>query len=193
MKVTTEAQKNASRLNGSKSKGPISLKSLDRTICARTVTLDNERSGAFKSILENYREYFRPQSQVEEALVEGLVADYWRLRRIWAIQTTALNRALPSEPAPKPAGDPPSPLRAFLNDFDHQMDRIASAHGSLISKPEFRELINREGKYQRGFDRHLANLIRLRRYFPAPETAPESSITPPELEKAPKHVGNFEI
>ena len=86
----TEKQSSASRINGAKSKGPVSVEGRARSsqnairhgLSAQAVVLHGEESADFGQLRDSYVQRFQPADQAEMDLVETLVSSRWRLRRI---------------------------------------------------------------------------------------------------------------
>jgi hypothetical protein len=89
----------SARINGAKSRGPItpqgrassSMNATSHGITARTLTLRNENPDHFLEILNAYFEYFKPSNQIEVDLIAEMVAARWRLRRVWRYETALLD------------------------------------------------------------------------------------------------------
>src|SRR5579862_7537225 len=85
---------NTSRLNGAKSKGPItpegkirsSRNSLRHGLCSKEVVLPHEDRNLFEQHRVSYMERFQPADQPEADLVETLVSSRWRLNRVPGIE-----------------------------------------------------------------------------------------------------------
>ncbi|MBI4902188.1 MAG: hypothetical protein HY820_01045 [Acidobacteria bacterium] len=93
----SEAQKNASRLNGSRSRGPATPDGIER--CRRAATIHgmyspqiihpNEDPTKYERLLTNYVNEWNPIGQEERDLVTDIVNARWRIRRAWG-QTTGM-------------------------------------------------------------------------------------------------------
>src|SRR5579871_1264916 len=161
MSLRTEKQRQASRENGKKSRGPTSgrgcrtsaLTRLQHALCARAVVLANESRENFIAVLASLRKHHRPESSTEEALIEQLAANFWRLRRVRALETELLNQSLPAF-SPAPPSDAPSPLLAA---FDSQIQRTAASYSSL-AEAQLRNLRVDESRLQGAFNRALRTL-----------------------------------
>ncbi len=154
----SERQIQASRENGKRSRGPITAEGKQRSsqnsirhgLCAKMVVLKNERKQNYTRLLRNFSERFAPADQFEEAIVEDLAATYWRMRRIWSIETNLLNESLP-EPG---NGD---------DNFDTQMSRTGASYISLAGKVQFASLQRHEAHFHVAFQRSLRTLLALRK------------------------------
>lgn len=92
-----------SRLNGMKSKGPVTEEGKARSAMnawkhgryAKPVTVMEVEDGtAFLDLLDAYREQFRPQSPVEARLVNEVAHIDWTLTRCRALEVAHLNRTV---------------------------------------------------------------------------------------------------
>ena len=87
----------ASRINGAKSRGPIteagrqrsSLNALKHGLCSTAALLSNESEDLFNAHREGYIAHFAPTGTVQLDLVDQMVAASWRLRRSLAMETAA--------------------------------------------------------------------------------------------------------
>jgi len=100
--MRSEAQIEASRLNGAKSHGPISEEGKQRSCCnavkhglsARTVVLCNESHALFEQLEDDYLETFQPCSIPELHLVQRMVAADWRLHRAQVVATAIKDKCI---------------------------------------------------------------------------------------------------
>jgi len=97
MSKLTKAE--SSRLNGAKSRGPVTPEGRARSamngtchgLTATTLILQNESRDQFLEMLNDYFEYLQPTSPVEIGLISDMVAARWRLRRVWRYETAMLD------------------------------------------------------------------------------------------------------
>src|ERR1700730_422711 len=90
------------RANGAKSRGPAtpegraksSRNSLRHGLSAKSVVLPAESHEQFQLLLDAHIQQFQPANDVEMELVEAMAVSRWRLRRIWAIETSLLDHEL---------------------------------------------------------------------------------------------------
>ncbi len=90
----------ASRINGRRSKGPVTPEGKQNSsrnntrhgLLAQTIVLEGESEERFNALLEDYMQTHQPQSASEAALVEQLAVAQWRLMRVWGAQKLALDR-----------------------------------------------------------------------------------------------------
>jgi hypothetical protein len=93
--MRSEAQIRASRINGAKSRGPItaqgkrnsSMNALKHGLTARTVVLCNEDHALFEQLQQDYINSLQPTNAFELDLVQRMAVAQWRIRRAWAIET----------------------------------------------------------------------------------------------------------
>jgi hypothetical protein len=86
----------SARANGAKSRGPTksSRNSLRHGLSAKSVLLPAESHEQFQLLLDAHIQQFQPANPVEMDLVEDMTVARWRLRRIWAIETSLLANEL---------------------------------------------------------------------------------------------------
>ena len=91
----TDAQIEASRVNGAKSQGPITPEGKQRSsqnavkhgLSARTVVLCNEDHALFEQLEQDYIDSLQPCTVLELHLVQHIAVAEWRVRRAWSIET----------------------------------------------------------------------------------------------------------
>jgi hypothetical protein len=100
--MPTNLKSETARANGAKSRGPAtpegrarsSRNSLRHGLSAKSVVLPAESHEQFLLLLDAHIQQFQPASDVEMELVEAMAVARWRLRRIWAIETSLLAHEL---------------------------------------------------------------------------------------------------
>ncbi|MCC6231355.1 MAG: hypothetical protein IT580_01855 [Verrucomicrobiales bacterium] len=167
---TSDKQREAARRNGAKSRGPktaegkarSSRNALRHGLLASTLVLEDECPDAFHELQSAFYARFEPADPVEEGFVDEMIASYWRLRRLWTIETSLLNRQLDQIP------DTPDD------------DRVASAFANLAAVPGANvELLARhETRLSRTFTRALDNLNKVRAAAPPDSPAPAVAAEP---------------
>lgn len=116
--MRTEKQIEASRLNGAKSRGPITDQGRINSrghnrrhgILATTTVLEEESIGAFNAFADAYLADIQPRDAIERSLVETMINARWRLNRVRSIAKTAFDRDMALQ-------DPtvgPAPVRAVF-------------------------------------------------------------------------------
>lgn len=149
MKERTEKQKQASRLNGSKSRGPVTVLGKDRIrtnalkhgLTANATVLANEDPHHFQLLLISLLEEFRPASDAEFLCVEEMAMAKWRMRRIVSLETAAQNEGLTGEHPAK------STVQSFIG---------AQQAGQLMTN-----LRQHESTYSRLYQRAFRHLTQL--------------------------------
>src|SRR6185295_2629629 len=89
-----QARRNGAKAAGSKSPAGIqrsAQNSLKHGLTGKAIVLSNESQAHFDELHLTYVQEFRPESGVEMDLIDQMVAAQWRLRRIWRMQTAALD------------------------------------------------------------------------------------------------------
>jgi hypothetical protein len=98
-KPRSEAQKEAARRNGTKSRGPVtamgkaisSRNALRHGLEASDIALTSENPEAFSEVLSEYMDEYRPIGPTETTLVEHLAIAHFRLYRAWTTETALYN------------------------------------------------------------------------------------------------------
>ena len=92
--MRTQNQKQASRANGAKSRGPItpegklasSRNATTHGMLSGTIVLGGESEERFNALLADLHAELQPQTTVEITLVENMAVARWRQMRIWGIE-----------------------------------------------------------------------------------------------------------
>ncbi|MCC6362582.1 MAG: hypothetical protein IT165_03610, partial [Bryobacterales bacterium] len=92
----------ASRINGAKSRGPVtpegkarsSQNALKHGLASRAVVLFNESHEEYDALLLEYRTLFKPMDQYEADRVTDIVNARWRIRRIQRFETAVIDLQL---------------------------------------------------------------------------------------------------
>jgi hypothetical protein len=112
------------------------------------VVLSNESQENFNKLLDQYILRLAPADDVELGIVEEMVSAFWRMRRLWAIETRSLQNAL-----------------AAGSESD-ELDRITNAFTRLAATPELSLMHRYETRLHRIQHRALHNLLLLRETVP---------------------------
>ena len=119
-KPRTEAQREAARKNGARSRGPVtatgkatSARNRCRTrynILAQTILIESESRAEFHKTLDSLERIFLPQDPYEISLTEMMAVASWRLTRLLEMERAAIGiqKLSPEAAAYEPAA------RAFL-------------------------------------------------------------------------------
>lgn len=155
VEMRTDCQRQASRINGAKSKGPNTPEGKARAaqnsrrhgMLANTIILDGESDTRFTELLRALKADLDPEGEVETALVENMAVARWRQMRLWAIEKASLSH----EMRKRADLEPDNPTRAAL------------AFKTLSDESRSLELVNRyETRYDRQYSRALSRLLELR-------------------------------
>jgi hypothetical protein len=117
---------------------------------SKTVVLTNESAARFERILDSYVNHFHPQTEVEVDLVEEMAVAKWRQRRVWSIETAALDHEMDcKDPELKKEWESLDPATC-----------LALAHASLsVRGPSFNLIGRYETRLRRHYDKSLQNLF----------------------------------
>jgi hypothetical protein len=150
------------RLNGAKAAGTKSPAGIQKSsknaikhgLTSKMIVLTNESHPQFDELHLTYIETFQPANRVEMDLIDQMVASQWRLRRIWFMQTAALDLKMDQQEA------------EIAKKF-HQIDqptRLTVAFTTLANEEKSLDLLLRyETTYTRLHQRAMSTLLRLRR------------------------------
>jgi hypothetical protein len=142
----------ASRLNGKRSRGPVtpegklrvSQNAIRHGLLSQQVVLPSESQEAFDALLEQHTAKLVPIDDVEQTAVDDMTAATWRLQRIRAIETRLLKNAVDK----RPEAD--------------ELDRLTAAFSALAAGPDLNLLDRYESRLHNIYRRSLYNLILLR-------------------------------
>lgn len=171
--MTSERRKNASRANGTRSKGPktaegkakSSLNAVRHGMLAETILLENEEPRVFKELYYAFMDRLQPADEVERGFIEEMVAFHWRMRRGWLTETELWNRSLEHQPD-GPAHHP-------------ELGRISLAFSELARSPEMALLNRYESRLHRMLQRSLKSLQSLRETKPPLQPSPQAAAVLP--------------
>ncbi|MEP6538097.1 MAG: hypothetical protein ABJF23_22345 [Bryobacteraceae bacterium] len=185
-----QARRNGAKAAGTKSPAGIqksSTNSLKHGLTGKAIVLTNESQQQFDHLHSAYIQEFQPENTVEMDLVDQMVAAQWRLRRIWRMQTAALDLKMDQQEAE---------IAKSFKQID-QTTRAALAFTAMADEHNALDLLLRyEIAYTRMHQRAMNSLFKLRneklRNDPEPPShTPETSpIGAPEtnLEASPDPV-----
>ena len=97
-----QARRNGAKAAGTKSPAGIQMPSVNagkHGLTSKAVVLTNESQILFDELHLTYVQEFQPKTGVEMDLVDQMVASQWRLRRIWRMQTAALDLKMDQQEA----------------------------------------------------------------------------------------------
>ncbi len=156
----SEAQKEASRLNGAQSHGPVTdegkaisaRNALRHGLVANTILIPGESPEEFQRLLAGQVVEFEPQTHNELMLVEAMVVAKWRQMRAWGLTATAHAREINAQDENGPAAlGLDMPTRAWI-----ALEELDKSGGTL------RRLHQYEGRYAGEFLRNRQELLDLR-------------------------------
>ena len=101
--MRTDAQIEASRVNGAKSQGPVTAEGKQKSsqnavkhgLSARTIVLCNEDHALFEQLEQDYIGSLTPTTALELHIVQRIAEAHWRMRRAWAVETALTDRSNP--------------------------------------------------------------------------------------------------
>jgi hypothetical protein len=122
--MTSELKSETARINGAKSRGPVTPEGRDKS--ARNavkhgfsshshILLACEDPEEFDGMFKHYRDLHEPETPAERELVETMASARWRIRRLETIETGLMDDEMSrlDPAAPAPAGSPVQMARAF--------------------------------------------------------------------------------
>ena len=187
--MATEAQTNANRENAKKSTGPRTPQG--KTISSRNSLVHGMTSGKFLppdadpqeffQLLDQFRARFQPFDEIEDALVERLVAAEFKMRTVRYADAGLFRYQAETNPIP-----------ADRNKDGHINPLAWAFHADSVAYNSFNKLVRYEGFLQREFSRALRELYlvqdeRRARFAEAEaEAAAHEAETPPPNPKTEK-------
>ncbi len=164
--MATELQIAASRNNGARSQGPVTIEGKARSsrnavrhgLTAKTVVLNNEDPAQFKILCENLANDYEPQTEYEQELVGQLAGARWKLRRCNILEKGIFDKAV-DEMRPT--------IQAEYAGADEEMVTIFALE-KAIDSPQFKSLRRYMTQLLREERHASAQLEKLRRERPAP-------------------------
>jgi len=143
IKITSDKQREANRLNAKKSTGPktargkarVSRNALKHGLLAKDVVVEglqgSESQADFDALLADFCRELRPNGLIEETLVERIATCYWRLRRAQRFEAGAIRGSLES---PDPAEEALEKHRKKLDNAILDLNQELRL-GKLLEKP----------------------------------------------------------
>ena len=176
--MSSRQKRRIARTNGAKSAGTKTPEGLQKSaqnslrhgLAAKTLVLSNESQTKFDELMEAFIQKFQPADAVELDLVIEMVAARWRLRRVWIIQTAAIDLQM----------DRMEPEIAEQFQVITQPTRLSLAFTTLANQEKSLQLLLRyETTYSHAFDRAQKALEKMQK------TRKESATTE-ELQNEPE-------
>ena len=168
-----QARQNGAKAAGAKSRAGIqrsSKNSLKHGLTGKAVVLTNESQQQFDELQQAYVREFQPESALEMDLVDQMIASQWRLRRVWRMQTAALDLKMDQQEVE---------IAKIFNQID-QTTRAAIAFTALANEEKALDLLLRyETAYTRMHQRALNSLLKFRKekLRNDPEPPPSTPLT----------------
>ena len=182
----TDAQREAARRNGAKSKGPVTLEG--KRISALNATrhglragkpfvLENESAEDFEEFREAIVQRCQPADKLELDLCVEMAHARWRLHRTWAIETAMLDNKMTQQ------------HEHLLEEWSplDEGTRLSEAWTALANYGQGLSLLHRyEARLRRTFERALQNLEHLQRQ--RRQQAPASAKKMPNEPERPNRI-----
>jgi hypothetical protein len=151
------AARAASRANGALGGGPItaagkrnsSQNAIRHGLLSKSTVLQNESGETFARLLAQHQAKLRPADDVEEGAIEEMASAFWRLRRLWTIETRLFDNSIEKR-----------------TETDER-DRLAGAFSDLAAGNDLNLLDRYENKLHRMYQRSLHKFLLLRELGPA--------------------------
>jgi hypothetical protein len=186
--MSTDRQQEASRANGSKSRGPVtpegklasSRNAITHGMLSCATVLKGESTDRFLSLLAGLYEEFQPQTPFEESLVENMAAARWRQLRIWGLEKASLDCEMQRQ------AELPGSLSISISTED-TATRASRAFRRLSDDSHSLELIHRyDSRYERQYYRAHRRFLEVRGHRTPPHppnpSLPAAKAFPPQAE-----------
>ena len=154
---TTDGRALTSAANGAKSQGPVTPEGKLRSsrnaqkhgMHSNAIVLHHESAEAYEELRQKYFRDFTPTNQSQSDLVDQMTAAIWRLRRLAALESAAMDHAVEAQRAQVDATyiDLDCETRAHL-----AFDKLATSSSTLVTYNRF------QASQVRIYDRALRNL-----------------------------------
>jgi hypothetical protein len=191
--MRTERQKEAARVNGAKSRGPVtpegklsSRNAMTHGLLSATILLKCESEERFNALLADLHAELQPQTAVETTLVENMAVARWHQMRIWGMEKALMEHEMRTHAEPRDSQEDAG------DDIigEDNATRCALAFRTLSDDSRTLELINRyESRYDRQYLRaHRRFMELVDRRTPPPVHSPVQR----SLEPAPEPVSPAE-
>ncbi|HEY3827383.1 MAG TPA: hypothetical protein VGL82_22680 [Bryobacteraceae bacterium] len=170
--MSTERQKQASRANGSKSRGPStpegkrasSHNAEKHGLLSGTIVLEGESTDRFLDLVADLHEEFQPQTPFEESLIENMAAARWRQMRIWGMEKAGMDHETRRQAA----------MSDSSASGEDNATRAALAFRALSDESRSLELIHRyDTRYERQYYRAHRRFLEVRDRRTPPPNEPE--------------------
>jgi hypothetical protein len=174
--MSTERQKQASRANGSRSRGPVTIdgkRASSRNaekhgLLSGTVVLEGESADRFLQLVAALHEEFQPQTPFEEPLIENMAAARWRQMRIWGMEKAGMDHETRRQ------ADMPGSSASCPASGEDNATRAALAFRALSDDSRSLELIHRyDTRYERQYYRAHRRFLEVRDRRTPPSHEPD--------------------
>jgi len=178
--MRSDLQIEASRANGSKSRGPVSEEgklassrnAVKHGLLSECVLLPREDAEYFQDLTTEFFQEFRPVGPIEIDLVQMMLVSSWRRTRVWFLESKSLSNKIADQPVAE----------------SYPAYATVLAFGELANEGRTLDLLNRyESRYDRQYFRAHRRLIEIqdRRLRNQPDNTPPPAPgphTPPSAE-----------
>jgi hypothetical protein len=171
--MSTERQKQASRTNGSKSRGAVtpegklasSRNALKHGMLSGAIVLQGESKDRFDKLVATLYEEFQPQTPFEESLIDNMAVARWRQTRIWSMEKAGMDYEVRRQAEIS---------NAVLT--EDNATRASLAFRTLSDDSRSMELINRyDSRYERQYYRAHRRFLEVRDRRTPPSGPAESN------------------
>jgi hypothetical protein len=146
------AARAASRSNGALGQGPVtkegkrnsSRNATRHGLLSKATVLSSESEETFARLVAQHQAKLRPADDVEEGAIEEMASSFWRLRRLWTIETRLFDKSIEKRPE------------------TDERDRLAAAFSDLAAGNDLNLLDRYENKLHRMYQRSLYKFLVLR-------------------------------
>ena len=133
IKDISEKRRAASRANGSKSRGPVTIagkanssrNGLRNQQLSNALLLSGESSELLKELIVGLLREFQPQTEIERMLIDAMAASRWRQMRSWSMETASLAWEIRKQSTDSPQFVAEDPATRAEARYDRQYDRTA--------------------------------------------------------------------
>jgi len=165
--MRSDLQTEASRANGSKSRGPVteegklasSRNAVKHGLLSECVLLPRENAEYFQDLTTEFFEEFRPVGPIEIDLVQMMLVSSWRRTRVWFLESKSLANKIADQPAAE----------------TYPAHATVLAFAELANEGRTLDLLNRyESRYDRQYFRAHRRLLEIqdRRMRNEPDNTP---------------------
>jgi hypothetical protein len=186
-RMSTERQKQASRANGAKSRGPVtpagklasSRNAITHGMLSGTIVLQGESTDRFLSLVAVLHEEFQPQTPFEESLIQNMAVARWRQMRIWGLEKAGMEYEMRRQ------SEMPNSISTDILHAD-VATRASLAFRALSDDSRSIELINRyDSRYERQYYRAHRRFLEVRDRRTPPSSRLDRSTFPADGGETP--------